>query len=379
VIRRVPRAVALASAAALALATCGRESLPPLQAPSDPAGGEFPLWAAVGDASSFAVSIHAAAALETPLVGMCAQLARIAAARRGVDTASLADALGFDPVMDVEEAFVTDAGPADPDTGTRRLVVLLRYAVSVANLEVVLKLLGSASLEGDGPAVDEPQVAIVALDDRTVALLGGVGDEEVGAWMDGTSHPSKTRLRAARAVFAGFEDPYLGSQADRVLDAWIDAEAVARSGSRVGPPGPGGLAGIVPPWDGMVTSVLHASLAGRLRVIARTEFADGAAARDAADAIALMFDKIGGGPAALFLGPVLGRIAETLEVDVEGEFVEARLEVPEDVIDALSAVLSLVVAAAIAAGDEGAGSAPGLPLLPPGRVPGGDAPSVPGI
>jgi hypothetical protein len=385
--RRLLTACTILLTANLLAASCSRKNLPPLVAPSDPGRGAFPPWAAVGDESTYAVTIRGSVALEMPLLRMGAEMLMGMATRSGLDYAALCDALGFDPVLDIGEVMITDAGGGEPGQGRRRQAIVLGYDRDVSNLDVVLKLVGSTASGAGGPSVekrmvgkrevffiDEPEVAIVGLDASTVGVLRRFGPDDVEAWLEAASRPSDVRSRAAAAVHERLEDPRAGLPETRLASAWIDVTALRqRGGLDASPPDemhmPLPAAGLRHLVESMDTMVLHASYDGDLAFFQQSLFATPEQAARATDTMTGMMDSLSGSSMPL-VGHLLGQVAETLAFEVDGPVLLATWTVPEDVLEAATAFFGLFIGMAQAMSEKGGGQVP-APLLPlplPGPV-----------
>jgi len=395
--RRLLTAFAILLTANLLAASCSRKNLPPLVAPSDPAKGAFPPWAAVGDSSTYAVVISGDVALEMPLFRMGAQLLRGMAGKSGLDYDALSDALGFDPVLDIDEIFVTDAGDDGPGQGNRRQVIVLGYDRDVANLDVVLKLVGSA---GSGARssiekqqirgrevffIEEPAVAIVGLDSRTVGVLRRFGPDDVDAWLEATARSSDVRRRAADAVYERIEDPRIGPPETRLVSAWVDVTALReRTVLETSPPAgmhaPLPTDGLRALFESMDAMVLHASYDGDLMCLQQAEFATGEQAAQATDAMAGLVDGLSSGSSMPFLGDLVRQVTDTLELQVQDSVLIASWQVPQEVLEAATAFVGLFMSMAQAMRGQGGGQGPhpAVPLPVPGMPPGPIVPP-PGI
>ncbi len=390
--RRLLTACALLLASGLLASSCSRKNLPPLVAAADPDRGAFPPWAAVGDASTYVVVINGNVALDMPLLRMGAELLRGMAGKSGLDYEALADALGFDPILDIGEVLLTDAGAGE---GGRRQAVVLGYDRDVTNLDVVLKLVGSASAGPVGPSVDkrrirgrdvffvdEPDVAIVGLDARTVGLLRRFGPDDVDAWLEGASRSSDVRLRAAREVYERIEDPRVGPPETRLASAWVDVASLRqRAGAGDAPPAEMGVPlptdGLRAVFESMDSMVLHASYDGDLGCFQQARFESEEQAVQATDAMTGFMDGLASGTSMPLLGGLLGQVTDTLELEVQGRVMIATWQVPRDVLDAATAFIGLFISMAQAMREQGGeGPLPGLPV--PGFQPGPVAPP-PGI
>jgi hypothetical protein len=383
--------VAFVLAASLLGASCAGKGGSHIVAPTDPSKGAFPLWAAVGGSSTWAVIVKGQAALDVPLYKLGADWMRSMAGEWGLDYEGLSDALGFDPILDLDEALVTDAGPSYPGRKKRSRVIVLRYGKAVGNLEVVLKLAGAAA---SGPAIEKRSVrgrdvffvedhrmAIMGLDAETLAVLLGFGPEGVDSWLEGTTQPCDVREQAASDVSASIDDPHLGPPEHRLLSAWVDVEALRE---RIGMDEPMAEGFEVPiPLDDLRamivsadTMVVHASYAGSLSVLQQVRFTDAGSARAAADGILGFKARFSEGEPMPIVGGMLLKVADTLRVEAEDGTVLARWEIPEDVLRAATALVGLFVGMARAMKEQpgGPGPPPSLPFPLP-RLP--DAPSGP--
>lgn len=391
------RAIAIAAlllAANIICASCSRKGRRPIVAPADPSKGAFPLWAAVNGSSTYAVLVDVQVALQVPLLQLGAGWLRSKAEGAGLNYDGLADALGFDPILDVEELFVTDAGEAYPGREKSSQILVLRYSKDVANLDVVLKLVGATG----GTAVDkrpvrgrdvfffeENHVAILSLDATTVVVLRGFGPDDVDTWLEETTRPCDVRERAFADVGERIDDPSLGPREHRFLSAWVDFIGL-KNRFGVGEPAAEGIQAPVPIDDlrammeSADTMVVHASYSGRLAILQQAGFTSEEGARVAADAVREFKQKFAEGPPVPLVGDLLSQVTDTLEVQVEGSALLARWEIPEAVLDAATALVGLFVGMAEAMKEQPGGPPPGpgfpipLPRLP--EAPGGPPPGI---
>jgi hypothetical protein len=360
-------------AANLLGASCSRKGPGPIVAPADPAQGLFPLWAAVSSSSTYAVHLNGKVALEIPVLRMGADLLRQRAGDAGLDYEGLVDALGFEPILDIEEVFITDAGPAHPGGGRRRQVIVMRYAKDVGNLDVVLKLVGATG----GLAVDRRQIvgrsvffiedhalAVAALDATSVVLLRRFGPADVEPWLAEATEPCEVRERAYADVGERADDPHLGPPERRFFSAWVDAaglvDRLGRSGSvpeTIQPPLP--LEDLQRLVESADTVVVHASYSGSIAVLQQVGFTNQESARVSAELFLELGQRLARGESLPLVGGLLGKIAATFEVQVEGNDALARWEVPEDVLEAATALVGLFVGMAQTMKE---GPPPGLPF-----------------
>ncbi len=385
--RRLLTACTLLLASSLLASSCSRKNLPPLVAPVDPGKGVFPPWAAVGDSSTYVVMISGNVALDMPLFRMGAEMLRGMAGTSGLDYEALADALGFDPVLDIDEILVTDAGTG---AGERGQAIVLGYDRDVTNLDVVLKLVGASGSSAVHHAIekrqirgrevffiDEPAIAVVGLDSRTVGVLRRFGRDDVDAWLGATTRSSDVRLRAARAVYERIEDPRIGPPETRLVSAWVDVASLRdRAGAGIAPPAQmgaplptEGLRAVIESMDSMV---LHASYDGDLGCFQQAWFPTEEQAVQATDAMTGFVDMLASASSMPLLGGLVGQVTETLELEVRGPVVVATWQVPRDVLDAATAFIGLFMSMAQAMREQGGeeGPRPAVPLPLPGPPPG---------
>jgi hypothetical protein len=323
------------------------------------------------DDSTFAVWGNASLALEMPLVQSAAELAPLLVGKHGLDYGALSNALGFDPLMDLDEVFVTDAGR--DDAGELRLVVVLRYGQSIEDVDVVLKLVGAAS---GGPAVtteviagrdvfflDEPRLAVALLDGSSVALLVGFDPAGARIWMDSAMARSEVRLAAAQAVSKHAADPHLGSPELLFLSAWIDMDAHVSGEGVLRAAGDLISAGGLSAWSSAETAVLFAShVDGEMRLKSRVVFADAGTAAAAADSFEESRGKPPGVEGMPFMGNMIGEVDRTLEVEITDEIMTGRWAVPRNTLEKMATLTRFLVGLAVMADGLAGEDAEGGPM-----------------
>jgi hypothetical protein len=331
---------------------CGPRG-PGLKAPTGMPTEPVPLWSAVTPESS--VVIHAAPQpfLDVPLARLGLDLLM----QSFTDISNLGyedmvGELGFDPLFDLRELFVTNlASHLDEN-----FVILLRYDEERDYVEPTIKLFSGMlkarkaesirRLEIKGRKAAEfngGEYTVVQVDPVTVAVLRAPA-EDTEAWIDQMSEPNDNRKRIAGLLGRLAKNQALGGREPALTLFWEHAAVASLFSSKKS----------VSEALDMTRMALQVAVDGDVFIAGQADYADEAAAGKQADEMKTMCSKPKG--ALAFFAEMMRDMCASLKIEQKGARVSGSLTLPESLLETVYVTLKLM----LDIDKTGIGAGPGL-------------------
>jgi len=344
--------VILAASCVLApVAGCGPKG-PGLKAPTGMPTEPVPLWSAVTPESS--VVIHA-----TPKPFLDVPLARL-----GLDLLmqsftdisylgyeDMVKELGFDPLFDLRELFVTNlASHLDEN-----FVILLRYDEERDYVEPTVKLFSGMLKKTKAESVRRLEIkgrkaaefnggeyTVVQVDPFTAAVLRASA-EDADAWIAQMSEPNDNRKRISGVLTRLAKDGGLGGREPALTLFWEHAAVASLFSSKKS----------VSKALDMTRMALQVAVDRDVFLVGQADYADEATAKKQAQEMETLCTKPKG--ALAFFADMMGQMCASLKVEQKGAQVSGSLMLPESLLETIYVTLKLMLDIGKSGGEGGPG------------------------
>jgi hypothetical protein len=337
--------------AAAPVAGCGPRG-PGLKAPTGMPTEPVPIWSAVTPESSVVIHAVPEPFLDVPLARLGLDLLM----QSFTDISYLAyedmvRELGFDPLFDLRELFVTNlASHLDEN-----FVILLRYDEERDYVEPTVKLFSGMLKEKKAESIRRLEIkgrkaaefnggeyTVVQVDPVTVAVLRAPAEDAEG-WIEQMSEPNDNRKRISGLLGRLAKNPALAGRKPALTLFWEHAAVASLFSSKKG----------VSEALDMTRMALQLAVDGDIFLAGQADYADEAAARKQAEEMKTMCTKPKG--ALAFFAEMMRDMCESLKIEQKGTRVSGSLTLPESLLETVYVTLKLMLDVGKSGGGEGSG------------------------
>jgi hypothetical protein len=310
-----------------------------LEAPMGAPRGPVPLWSAVTPKSSLVIHVRLETLYDVPLFRMGIDLLQAELSeKKGVPFDDLVKEIGFDPLYDIKEVFITDLGGGLKED----YVILVRYKQEGDLLEpfarlasVFMKAANASSfrgteLRGRKAMLSDPGGFVaIQVDPSTIAVLRATSDM-AQQWLVQMSKPNDNRKAIAERMALMAKDERLGGRPPCVT---LYVDFVSRESFSA-------LSGKINMVD-MKKLLAQMAVERDIFLVGEVDYKDEESARKLADEIGGLFENPP--PTIAFFSDLLRQIQERLVVQREGTLVKVKATIPEGVLDTVYVMLKMLL------------------------------------
>jgi len=304
-----------------------------------------PVWSAVTPQSTSVLHVKPAPLFELPLVRLLIDILKNdVQASAGVGYDELAGLLGFDPIYDASELFMTDIGGGTDETfalllrykkevklgaALMKLYALVRPTVKELATVAETKVAGRPALKAEGTPF-----VVVQVDPFTLALLNN-GEAGAAAWLAQMSKPNDNRSKLAGALQKKAGDPFLAGRSPAVslLVDYAALKALSGMGEK--------MARYMKMMGSVRRVTLLLGVEKDIIVAAEADYEDEAGAAKARnDLEALLSGDVASFP---IVGEIVKAVKEKMELGHTGTLLGFKTVITEGVIDTVYVMLKLLL------------------------------------